>query len=182
MTLIAFCGKSGVGKSTAALHLVEKYGFHRVRLAGPLKAMMRALGLSDAEIEGDMKESPCDLLGGRSPRFAMQTIGTEWGREFICPDLWVNAWGQTADALLRKGERVVVDDCRFMNEAQAIWTRGGKLVMIERPNAALPNVGDHESERLPFACDARLVNSGGRDFFDRLFTVIESESDAVQAR
>jgi hypothetical protein len=69
------------------MHLVNHRGFARVRFAGPLKAMMAALGCTNAEIDGDRKEVPCDLLGGKSPRWAMQTLGTEWGRKLIGDDL-----------------------------------------------------------------------------------------------
>lgn len=56
--IIGFTGLAGSGKSTAALHT----GYTRVRFAGPLKDMMRALGLTEQEIEGDRKEKPCNLL------------------------------------------------------------------------------------------------------------------------
>jgi hypothetical protein len=59
---VALTGLAGSGKSTAALHLVNRHGFERVRFAGPLKAMVRALGLTDREIDGDLKEVPCGLL------------------------------------------------------------------------------------------------------------------------
>src|SRR5262245_6513313 len=89
--IIGLTGKLKSGKTEAALHLCKK-GFTRVRFAGPLKNMMTCLQLTDAEIEGMLKEQPCDLLCGKTPRYAMQTIGTEWGRALIGEDLWVNAW------------------------------------------------------------------------------------------
>lgn len=149
-TIIAFTGLAGAGKSTAALHLTNNRGWHRLRFAGPLKAMMAALGLTAAEIDGDRKEHPCDLLGGKTPRWAMQTIGTEWGRQLIAPDLWIRAW-QHALAQVPAGVPVVVDDCRFPNEAAAVIAAGGILVRIERPDAGTASVHESEQHALPAA-------------------------------
>lgn len=147
-TIIAFTGLAGAGKSTAAFHLVKSRGFERVRFAGPLKAMMAALGLTAAEIDGDRKEQPCDLLGGKTPRWAMQTIGTEWGRKLIGDDLWIRAW-QHAVSQLPAGVPVVVDDCRFPNEAAAVQAAGGILVRIDRPGAGTASVHESEQHALP---------------------------------
>lgn len=143
-TVIAFTGLAGSGKSTAALHLVKNHGFERVRFAGPLKAMLAALGCTPAEIDGDRKEVPCDLLGGKTPRHAMQTLGTEWGRDLIAPDLWIRAW-EAACAKVLAGKPIVVDDCRFPNEAEAIRRAGGVIVQIKRPGAGTTAAG-HVSE------------------------------------
>lgn len=158
--LIAFTGLAGSGKSTAALHLVNAHGFTRTRFAGPLKAMMTALGLSHAEIEGHLKERPCALLGGRTPRFAMQTIGTEWGRMTIDEDMWTNAWR----AALPAAGGVVVDDCRFDNEAAAVKAAGGFIVRIVRPGAGAGAAG-HSSEGQDLPWTTEIVNDGSVDEF-----------------
>lgn len=152
--LIGFCGPAGAGKSTAAAYLVEHHGFVRVRFAGPLKAMMRALGCSEREVDGDLKETPCILLGGRTPRQAMQWLGTEWGRQMIAPDLWQRAWAAEAD----RHPLVVCDDVRFPNEEAAIRARGGIIVRIECPWAASPASG-HASEQQPIKADAVIRNT-----------------------
>lgn len=143
-TIVAFTGLAGAGKSTAAMHLAKSRGFERVRFAGPLKAMMAALGCTTAEIDGDRKEMPCELLGGKTPRWAMQTLGTEWGRQLIGDDLWIRAWQAAVDRL-PAGVPVVVDDCRFPNEAAAVCAAGGIIVRIDRPGAGTASV--HESEQ-----------------------------------
>jgi hypothetical protein len=154
-TVIAFTGLAGAGKTTAATHLIDRHGFRRVRFAGPLKAMMAALGLTAAEIDGDRKEFPCELLGGKTPRWAMQTIGTEWGRDLIAQDLWIRAW-QHAVSQLPAGVNVVVDDCRFPNEADAVRAAGGWMVRIERPGAGTASA--HQSEQHALSADCTLEN------------------------
>lgn len=149
--LIGFTGPAGAGKSTAAAALVEWLGFVRHRFADPLKRALAALGASEAMLEGHLKAEPVDLFCGRTPRHAMQTLGTEWGRELIGADFWVNAWrrGLPADG------HVVVDDVRFPNEVAAIRQARGIIVAIDRPGLA---AGGHVSERGGLEADMRITN------------------------
>jgi hypothetical protein len=173
--LIGFCGPAGAGKTFAANHLAARFGYSRVRFAGPLKAMMRALGLSEEETDGGAKERPSALLGGKTARHAMQTLGTEWGRQQIDPELWVRAWALAAARFLDQGLPVVVDDVRFANEAAAIWRRKGVLVRIDRPGAGSASGGAHPSENQALVYDALVQNSGDADDFgaalDRLVRI-----------
>ena len=116
---IALCGPAGAGKSTVAAFLEREAGCTRHRFAKPLKDMLRAIGLTEREIEGDLKEVPCPALMGRTPRHALVTLGTEWGRDLIHPDLWVNAWHRTLPA-----GNVVTEDLRFRNEWAAASAAG----------------------------------------------------------
>lgn len=155
--LIALTGYAGSGKTTAAKHLVEAHGFTLVKFAGPLKSMMRCLGLGDREIEGDLKETPCAILGGKTPRHAMQTLGTEWGRALIHSDLWVNAAMEVVADVLDHGGRVVIDDMRFGNEAEAVRSRGGAIIHISRPGVGPVNA--HPSEDNPIHADWCIHNN-----------------------
>lgn len=129
--LLGIAGKAGSGKTTAADHLVS-LGWTRVKLAGPLKDMLRAIGLTDQHLEGDLKEVPCDLLCGQTPRHAMLTLGTEWGRDMIGGDFWTGIAAGRIRAALAAGQNVVVDDVRFDNEAGVIRDLGGTVLKIER--------------------------------------------------
>lgn len=140
--LIGLSGRAGSGKTTAADSLVA-VGWMRVKMAGPLKDMLRAIGLTDDHVEGHLKEVPCDLLMGQTPRHAMITLGTEWGRKQINPDLWASVAGERIRLALVAGKRVVVDDIRFENEATVIRRLGGTVVMIRRDAVTQIN---HESE------------------------------------
>lgn len=140
--LIGLTGRAGSGKTTAAEALIIG-GWVRVKMAGPLKDMLRSIGLTDEHIEGHLKEVPCDLLMGQTPRHAMITLGTEWGRKQIDPDLWASVAEERIRLTLAAGQRVVADDIRFENEAAVIRRLGGTVVMIQRNTATQIN---HESE------------------------------------
>lgn len=127
--IIGFSGPAGAGKSTAAEVLVQRHGFTRLRFAAPLKNMLRAILPGDdinEWIEGALKETVHPLLGC-TPRHAMQTLGTEWGRQCIGPDLWVNL---ARENILHCPGDVVFDDVRFKNEVDLIHEFGGIVIEI----------------------------------------------------
>lgn len=164
--IVGFTGLRRSGKDTAAGALIDG-GYERISFAGPLKTMLRTLlreqGLGwqdiDAMIDGHLKEAPSPFLNGCTPRFAMQTLGTEWGRDIIHPNLWV-------DAALRAAafhSRVVITDVRFPNEVDAIHRAGGLVIRVNRPT--LPPADEHSSEALVATLDADhdIENSGSID-------------------
>lgn len=170
--LIGFCGPAGCGKSTAAAALA-RHGWTRVKFAAPLKDMLRAYytacGLVDpneveARIEGDLKEIPDPLLAGRTPRHAMQSLGTEWGRCSIATSLWTDAFAHRARPLLDAGVDVVCDDVRFPNEADAIRALGGTIVRVLGRDKGIGN--GHESERGGVQPDMRVANVGPQSTFE----------------
>jgi predicted kinase len=155
--VVAFTGVAGSGKSTATRYLVEQHGYTLVKFAGPLKDMLRAVGLSEREIEGDLKEKPSHLLCGRTPRYAMQQLGTQFGRDIIGDDFWIRLWRARVERAASEGKRVVVDDCRYPNEAQAIRKLGGDIFKLDGRGGI---AGSHSSERLDFLADSVIVNDG----------------------
>lgn len=159
--IILLTGPAGSGKSAVARFLCSYYGrFQLVKFAGPLKDMMRAVGLTDLEIEGNFKQEPCSDLCFKTPRYAMQTLGTEWGRNLIGADFWTNLWKRRVRALPPYAD-VVTDDCRFPNEAAAAREVGNPVVVrLQRDGAgAKGGVQGHESEQtLPW--DYLVHNNG----------------------
>ena len=139
--VIAFTGAAGCGKSTASKVLYQK-GYNLVKFAGALKGMLASIGLTKDHLEGHLKNQPCSLLGGQTPRFAMQTLGTEWGRNIMADDFWINLWKMQAMRL----PFVVVDDLRFPNEADAVRDLGGTIVRITRPLSLQNTDYAHASE------------------------------------
>lgn len=170
--VIAFAGKAGAGKSTAARHLISNHGYTLVRFADPLKNMLRAMGLNEREINGDLREEPCELLDGQSPRLAMQTLGTEWGRNTISPDLWVNLWRSQVRTLHLLDKPVVVDDMRFPNEHRYVKSLDGLVIKIEADQ--ITNVREHESENYNLIPDHVVYNHRDAAFYNRIDDLLAS--------
>ena len=146
----------GSGKTFAADYLVDGLGYTRSKFAGPLKDMLRAMGLNEDQIEGDLKHTPSELLCGRTPRWAMQTLGSEWGRDYIGEDVWGNLWEQRVTTLLAAGMPVVVDDCRFENEAIRVKKLGGLIIYLKTQGSEIDE--SHRSENLPDNPDVTIIN------------------------
>lgn len=148
--IIGLIGRKGAGKDTAADMLMVR-GYENIKFAGALKDMLRALlcyqgvdhNTIERMVEGDLKEEPSKYLSGQTPRWAMQTLGTEWGRNLIANDLWVDATIRRAVA----SDQVVITDCRFPNEKEAIEKVGGVVLGITA-DWITPMEGEHESEAL----------------------------------
>lgn len=139
--IVAFTGLAGSGKTTAALHLAVKAGYAPISFAAPIKAMLHAylseIGVNPVTI-GQMltdrgrKEAETFFLNGHSPRYAMQTLGTEWARQHLGDDFWINAAAFRIDSA-PSHKNWVFDDVRFENEARMIRKSGGVVIRIERP-------------------------------------------------
>lgn len=155
--LIGLAGKARSGKDTLGHLMAEELDFAVLSFAEPIRIFIASLlDISVAEME-PIKEVPQDILGGKTPRQAMQTLGTEWGRNTIHFDMWVKACMRKAQRLLGQGVSVVVTDVRFNNEAQGVIDYGGEVIEITRPgNAGTQSGGEHVSEK---GVDTRLLTA-----------------------
>lgn len=141
--IIGLTGRKRSGKSTVAKALVER-GFVEVSFAAPIRDFTaRILELTPEELDA-AKENSINWLEGVTPRHIMQTLGTEWGRQMIHPEIWIRVLLRRVSVLVLENKNVVVSDIRFDNEAQALRDMHGKIVRIERPGGG-PD--DHISER-----------------------------------
>ena len=149
--LIGLAGKAGSGKTEVSRYLCENHGFHHMKFAGPLKSMIKALfwdmGYSESDIyemvEGNSKQANMWGLSGNTPRNLMQTLGTEWGRDCLDKDFWVNI---TRQKIITCPGPVVIDDTRFDNEAEMIRDLGGVVVQVDRPSGFAKLDVPHSSE------------------------------------
>lgn len=116
------------------------------------------------------KENEIPLFG-RSVRYIMQTLGTEWGRELIHPDIWVKL---AECVLFERGERIIISDVRFDNEADFIRNHGGVILHVTRDYA--PKVEAHASEQgiRPSPLDLYVGNHGT---IDELYTQLAALFD-----
>lgn len=152
MRLIGITGRAGAGKDTVGEILCDWSGFTRIAFADPIKRMVEQLGINPHN--RDTKEQPVDWLG-RSPRYIMQTLGTEWGRGMIHPDIWLRV---VERAIQNSTQDIVITDVRFDNEAQLIHKHGGRVWCISRPDIAAVNAHASESGVSEDLIDKHIVN------------------------
>lgn len=138
--IIGITGPAYGGKDTTADYVARNYPkYEKYSFATPMKEMLReGLGLTEEQLHGtNAQKEVVDPRYSRTSRYIMQTIGTEWGRKLIHPDIWVNALDQRIGAGF-----AVIADVRFENEA-AFVRENGFLIHLSGRSA---QVRDHVSE------------------------------------
>lgn len=143
---IAFIGRMGEGKTTAANYLVMNHNFKKYSLADKVKAIAS------------------DLFGMKEKdRVLLQKLGTDAIRS-VFPTAWL-------DYLIRRlqfeaPERAVVDDVRFINEAEGLRKEGFIIVRIHREKREAAGLNEitqqhaSETEQAVIKADYELDNSG----------------------
>jgi hypothetical protein len=144
---------AGSGKSAIADHLITHHNFARLSFAEPLKDMVRVLlenfGYSPTDAH-DLthihKDAPIYEIDSRiDSRHLLRTIGTEWGRACIHTDIWLRCWTARYMRLTSEGyDRIVVDDMRFLNEANLLARLDAQLWSVVRTGT--PRSTAHASE------------------------------------
>lgn len=140
--IIGICGLIGSGKDTAADYLVNIHQFRRESFAGALKdAVAAVFGWDRTMLEGRTKQSrewreQVDLwwaerlnMPNLTPRWVLQYWGTEVCRNAFHNDTWI---ASLENKLRKANDDIVISDCRFPNEIDAIRKQGGKIICIQR--------------------------------------------------
>lgn len=164
MILLAMYGRARSGKDTAADYLAQQLGLYKYAFAEPLKTMLKSV-FGDHFHEGD-RSGICPETG-KSYREMMQTLGTEWGREMMTQDVWINLvqkkWDWVKDGCphetplgrisnLHLGKEqvtqgMILSDLRFDSEAEWVKSQGGIVIEITRGIDTLtPSMASHASE------------------------------------
>jgi hypothetical protein len=180
--VIAIHGRKRSGKGTIADYLTARHQYVVIKFADPLKDMLKVLlqyWNFDEEtilrcLEGDLKEVPLKELGGKTSRFAMQTLGTEW-RELIDSGLWVNIAIHRIRQAIQDGKRVVVDDLRFPHEALALQGLDiADLWMVG--NSRIEDFASKDTHSSEQVLDKNLFSAFFRndDTFEYLYNQIEA--------
>jgi hypothetical protein len=220
MLIVGILGPAGSGKDTMADELMNQHDFVKVAMADPLKRICREVyDFSDTQLWGPSQErNKEDKRYLRSekvtsqkgccvgveqefltPRMALQTLGTEWGRAMY-PGTWVDyalrviqqlkgghySYDQKNGLVEQPGHEgapsgVAIPDVRFQNEIDAIHKAGGYVVRIRRPGKGgdvKGGVAGHASERemeaIPDSVFDAVINNDGElvDFYLSITTVL----------
>jgi hypothetical protein len=144
--IIGICGFIGSGKDTVADFLVNFHEFRRESFASTLKDSVAAVfGWDRTLLEGrtaearEWREQVDPWWAERldmptlTPRWVLQYWGTEVARKSFHDDIWI---ASLENKLRNSKDNIVISDCRFPNEIQAIKKAGGQIVWVQR--GALP--------------------------------------------
>ena len=142
--IIGITGPAGSGKDTLGELILSQYPnkFVRISFADPIKYMLQ-VGLKVTGNDLCNKEHMLPEYGC-STRHLLQTLGTEWGRKLIHPDIWITCAQKHIDNLSTVGfSSFVFTDVRFENEVRFIRTHAGTIIHLTG-RGGIP--GNHESE------------------------------------
>ncbi len=180
-TLIAIGHTARAGKDSAANALVRDLGYKKISFADPLRRLALLVDPMIYPQTPAVNMAPHNRLAwvvqgssgweaskDRWPevRRILQNLGVGC-REVFGEDVWVKL---ALDVALGH-DKVVIADCRFLNEAEEVKWAGGFLVKIDRPGYA---AGSHISE-------TELADFDGWDLtIDNSSTIPELEASIVK--
>ena len=140
--IIGITGFIGSGKDTVANYLTTFHGFRRLSFACALKdAVASVFGWDREMLEGTSKcsrewrETVDAWWAARldipdlTPRWVLQYWGTDVLRNHFHNDIWV---ASIEHKLLNTNDDIVITDCRFKNEIEAIKKANGITIRVER--------------------------------------------------
>ena len=141
--IIGLTGPKMVGKSTYAKSIE---GAIILSFATPIKKMLKVILPGEKYL--NFKEEPIpNFPDNINTRQLLQSLGTEWGREGVYPNIWIDLAYKAALPYIGK-RTIVFDDIRFPNEAWAIRRWGNthevlsEIVHISRKGYE-PDENDH---------------------------------------
>ena len=139
--IIGLLGRMNSGKGAIADELVDSYGFRQDSYAATLKDITALLFNWERDmLTGDTIQSRSEReqidhwwseqlgIENFTPRLALQLIGTDVFRNNFHKDIWM----LSVMNRYKDNEHVVISDCRFPNEVQAIRELGGRVIRVER--------------------------------------------------
>lgn len=150
------------GKTTASRFLARRFGYQQISFADPIKAMITALltetGYSQLvikELLTKRKEEPIDALSKVTARELMQKLGTEWGRQHISENIWLDI---VKEELLREFKFTLVR----IYKPGTFFRKGGSIHLSDTDLWSWAN------------WDRIVVNDGTLDeFYDKLASICQ---------
>ena len=124
---VGFVGYKNSGKTHISTKLREHNSVYKaIGFSDPLyECLEAAAGITVKEIQDkSRRELPDPRLGGKSIQYALNSLGSDWGRGMIYEDIWTNrAFGKS-----EYGKFNLFDNVRFWNEYEGVRKGQGSVV------------------------------------------------------
>jgi hypothetical protein len=162
--VIGLTGYAQSGKDTLASILVERYGYRRVAFADAIREFIYEVNPMVACSPTGYLKDLVNLVGWDNAkqepqvRRLLQDLGVA-ARKLIDEDIWV----KVALRSVSPGDRVVITDVRFENEAKHISELGGQLWRVKRPGVEAVNAHISETQMDGYKVDQIFLNNGSID-------------------
>ncbi|WP_371800884.1 hypothetical protein OHA38_20400 [Streptomyces sp. NBC_01732] len=175
---IALIGRARSGKDTLAARLVNAFAYTRVAFADPLKEMALEIdpvvayepsgyGPLPTRLSDVVRRIGWERAKDEFPEVRRTLQRTGQSVRDRDSDFWVNVAMDKVAVADTWNLPVVVTDCRYINEAEALKARGFKTVRVIRPQRPAMTMGEiraalHESETDldDFKADVTVANAG----------------------
>lgn len=162
--LIALTGPKQSGKTVIADYIAEKYGYSRLNFKDALIEEVKERLTRTLWLIADENNLTIDELFTKKPylpiiRLLLQEYGTDVRRKDD-EGYWVYKWLRKFSA---SNLNVVVDDCRFLNEADMISRLGGEIIRVVRPSLAPEDSHQSETEQQNILTDNIIINDGSTE-------------------
>lgn len=139
--VIGLNGFAGSGKDTVAQYFIQNHGYRKISMADAVKDVLSIVfGWDRYMLAGETPESRewreipdvywTEKLGyDFTPRIAMQQIGTDLFRKHFDQEIWCNVVRKKIHDTF---DKVIIPDCRFLNEMKIVWDFGGDIIEVQR--------------------------------------------------
>jgi len=169
--VIGLTGYAQSGKDTVASILVERYGYRRIAFADKIRDFLYGINPMVACSPTGYLQDLVNLVGWDSAkqepqvRRLLQDLGIS-ARELLDENIWITS----ALGKVNSGDRIVITDVRFENEAMMIKHLGGQLWRVKRVGVGPVNEHVSESELDGYKVDQIFVNNGTLEELQALVT------------
>lgn len=175
--LIGITGKARSGKDSLAEIVARNHSVYVTSFAEPMRLLLCDILSVDLDQLDAIKSEPHPILGGKTPRVALQHLGTEYGRQMIDANLWVNVVSHKIDQAMASHhyDFVMITDVRFDNEAELIKEKNGQILQVIRPDMTIKESA-HSSEQgiASDLIDQTLMNDGSwEDYIELVERTLE---------
>ena len=143
--VIGLAGLRGAGKNYTADLLKAEIEGHSdkqvviLSFADTMRDICKLVfGWTSEQMADRQFKEAIDPEWGVSPRHALQTLGTQWGRDLINPEIWTTVTKRRIREHIERGFLAIVDDVRFDNEAQMLVSCFDATIIEVLPDAHSP--------------------------------------------